>query len=493
MCRVSSQDQSSEDLMRWTLLQISKPMLAAIGSALDPVARVAGVSIDSRTIRPGELFFAIHGPRHDGHDHVAAALGQGALGAVVAGSRARGFPEALRGFCLVVDDTLLAFHQLASAVRTAWGKKIAGVTGSVGKTTTKEILAALLGARLRVLKSEGNFNNAYGLPLTLFRLEETHDAAVLEMGMSEPGELKQLASISSPDVAIVTRVSPAHLSNFISLEEIAWAKRELVEGLNGANSLAVLNADDPRVAAMASRAPGKVISYGVENPANFRAEEIEDRGALGSAFTLVAEGKRTRLELALPGRHVIANAVACIAAASAWNIGAAEAQSVFPTLRSAAMRGELLKFSNGIALINDSYNSSPAALQAMTELVVATPGYQRRILAIGEMLELGRTSAELHREAGKFAAKTGKIDWIVAVQGDAAEFIEGAVAAGFPRAKTKSVPSSADPAPFLADFLAPGDLLLVKGSRGVKMERVIEALLARYDAASVPASPGAAH
>ncbi|HXM97542.1 MAG TPA: UDP-N-acetylmuramoyl-tripeptide--D-alanyl-D-alanine ligase [Candidatus Dormibacteraeota bacterium] len=479
--------------MRWTIKQVAEAVGSAAWPEADAMARLAGVSIDSRTVCAGELFIAIHGPRHDGHDHVASALDRGAVAAMVAEAQLSRYPGWMQSRCIPVADTLVALHQLARAVRKEWGKKIAGVTGSVGKTTTKEILAALLGARLRVLKSEGNFNNAYGLPLTLFRLEETHDAAVLEMGMSEPGELKQLASISSPDVAIVTRVSPAHLSNFISLEEIAWAKRELVEGLNGANSLAVLNADDPRVAAMASRAPGKVISYGVENPANFRAEEIEDRGALGSAFTLVAEGKRTRLELALPGRHVIANAVACIAAASAWNIGAAEAQSVFPTLRSAAMRGELLKFSNGIALINDSYNSSPAALQAMTELVVATPGYQRRILAIGEMLELGRTSAELHREAGKFAAKTGKIDWIVAVQGDAAEFIEGAVAAGFPRAKTKSVPSSADAAHFLADFLAPGDLLLVKGSRGVKMERVIEALLARYDAASVPASPGAAH
>src|ERR1700676_2308171 len=175
--------------MRWTLVQISEPMLAALGSGLDPMARVAGVSIDSRTIRAGELFFAIHGPRHDGHDHVAAALGRGALAAVVAESRARQFPDTVRDSCLVVDDTLHALHGLATAVRVAWGKKIAGVTGSVGKTTTKEILAAGLGAQLRVLKSEGNFNNAYGLPLTLFRLEETHEAAVLAMGMCRRDEL----------------------------------------------------------------------------------------------------------------------------------------------------------------------------------------------------------------------------------------------------------------------------------------------------------------
>src|SRR3984893_9845688 len=480
MCRVSSQDQSSEDLMRWTLLQISKPMLAAIGSALDPVARVAGVSIDSRTIRPGELFFPIHGPRHDGHAPVAAALGQGALGAVVSGSRARGFPEALRGFCLVVDDTLLAFHQLASAVRTAWGRKIAGVTGSVGKTTTKEILAALLGSKLRVLKSEGNFNNAYGLPLTLFRLEESHEAAVLEMGMSRRYELKELAAIAQLDVAVVARVAPAHLEFFASVEEIALAKRELIEGLTGSASVAVLNADDPLVAAFASHAPGRVLTYGIDNAADYRAEAIEDRGALGSAFVLVENGRRTRLELALPGRHVISNALGALAAASVWGIGAAEAQSVFRTLHAPSMRGELLRFSNGAALINDSYNSSPAALHAMIKVLAATPNYRRRILAAGEMRELGATSAQLHREAGGFAAETKKIHWIIGVEGDAAQIVEGAVAGGVPRAQTKMFASSEDAAKFLAEFVAPGDLLLVKGSRGVKMERVVESLLVAH-------------
>jgi UDP-N-acetylmuramoyl-tripeptide--D-alanyl-D-alanine ligase len=464
--------------MRWTLLQISEPMLANIGTGLDAVARVAGYSIDSRTVRAGELFFAIHGPRHDGHDHVAAALERGALAAVVAESRARQFPDALRGSCLVVDDTLLALHQLARAMRDSWGKKIAGVTGSVGKTTTKEILAALLGAKLRILKSEGNFNNAYGLPLTLFRLEAEHDAAVLEMGMSRRYELQELAAIAKPDVGVVTRVAPAHLEFFASVEEIALAKRELIEGLNGPNSVAVLNADDPLVAAFASHAPGRVLTYGIENAADYRAEAIEDRGALGSTFVLVENGRRTRLELALPGRHVISNALGALAAASVWGIGAGEAQSVFRTLHAPAMRGELLSFSNGAALINDSYNSSPAALHAMIKVLAATPNYRRRILAAGEMRELGATSPQLHREAGKFAAQTGKIDWIIGVEGDAAQIAEGAVAAGVPRSQTKVFNSSEDAAKFLVDFVAPGDLLLVKGSRGVKMERIVESLLA---------------
>jgi UDP-N-acetylmuramoyl-tripeptide--D-alanyl-D-alanine ligase len=348
----------------------------------------------------------------------------------------------------------------------------------VGKTTTKEILAALLGAKLRVLKSEGNFNNAYGLPLTLFRLEEEHDAAVLEMGMSRRYELQELAAIAKPDVGVVTRVAPAHLEFFASVEEIALAKRELIEGLNGHDSVAVLNADDPLVAVFASHAPGRVLTYGIDNAAEYRAEAIEDRGALGSAFVLVENGKRTRLELALPGRHVISNALGALAAASVWGIGAAEAQTVFRALHAPAMRGELLRFSNGAALINDSYNSSPAALHAMINVLAATPNYRRRILAAGEMRELGATSPQLHREAGKFAAETGKIDWVVGVEGDAARIVEGAVAAGVPRVQTKVFASSEEAAKFLADFVAPGDLLLVKGSRGVKMERIVESLLA---------------
>src|SRR5256885_4369131 len=419
--------------MRWTLLQISEPMLAAPGEKLDPMARVAGYSIDSRTIRAGELFFAIHGPRHDGHDHVAAALERGALAAVVAESRAQAFPDALRGACLVVDDTLVALHQLARAVRSAWGKKIAGVTGSVGKTTTKEILAALLGAKLRVLKSEGNFNNAYGLPLTLFRLEESHQAAVLEMGMSRRYELRELAGIAKPDVGVVTRVAPAHLEFFASVEEIALAKRELIEGLNGRDSVAVLNADDPLVAAFASHAPGRVLTYGIENAADYRAEAIEDRGALGSAFILMENGKRTRLELALAGRHVISNTLAALAAASVWGIGAAEAQSVLRNMRAPAMRGELLRFSNGAALINDSYNSSPAALHAMIAVLATTPNYHRRILAAGEMRELGATSPELHREAGQDAPEKRQIQWGICVVGDAPPNLGGAVGGGVQR------------------------------------------------------------
>ena len=468
--------------MRWTIAQVAGAVGARAGAGLDPVARLAGVSIDSRTVRAGELFVAIHGPRHDGHDHVASALGRGAIAAVVAEPQAHRYGDGIRNRCIVVGDTFEALKQLARAVREAWGGKIAGITGSVGKTTTKEILAALLGAKLRVLKSEGNFNNEYGLPLTLFRLEEAHQAAVLEMGMSRRGELSRLAAIARPDVGVVTRVAPAHLEFFASVDEIALAKRELIEGLNGRESTAVLNADDSRVAAFGAFAPGRVLTYGIDAPAFFSAAAIEDRGALGSAFDYVSPEGRVRLELPVPGRHAIYNALAALAAASIWNIGAAEAQSVFRTLRVPAMRGELLRFSNGAALINDSYNSSPAALHAMVSVLAATPNFQRRILAAGEMRELGATSPVLHREAGIFTAKTGKVDWVIGVEGDAEQIVEGAVSAGTPRTQTKFFPSSEEAAKFLEQFIAPGDVLLVKGSRGVKMERIVESLLIRYAA-----------
>src|ERR1700719_4423300 len=378
--------------MQWTITQVAGAVGARTGAGLDPVARVAGVSIDSRTVRAGELFIAIHGPRHDGHDHVAAALERGALAAMVAEGQVGRYGDDVLARCVVVVDTFVALKGLARAVREAWGGRIAAVTGSVGKTTTKEILAALLGSKLRVLKSEGNLNNEYGLPLTLFRLEETHQAAVLEMGMSRSGELARLAAIARPDVGVVTRVAPAHLEFFSSVEEIALAKRELIEGLNGRESTAVLNADDPRVAAFGAFAPGRVLTYGIDSPAFFSATAIEDRGALGSAFDYVSPEGRVRLELPVPGRHAIYNALAALAAASVWNIGAAEAQSVFRMLRVPAMRGELLQFSNGAALINDSYHSSPAALHAMVSVLAATPNYRRRILAAGEMRELGATS-----------------------------------------------------------------------------------------------------
>jgi len=478
--------------MRWTLEEVARALGVAPPAALDPLARLAGVSIDSRTIVPGELFVAIHGPRHDGHAFVAAALAAGGSAAVVARPRLAEYPEPTRNKLLAVDDTLAALQQLARAVRRAWGRRLAGVTGSVGKTTTKEILAALLGARFRVLKSEGNLNNEYGLPLALLRLDDGHQAAVVELGMSHRGELARLAEIAEPDVGVVTQVAPVHLEFFSSIEEVALAKRELVERLAGPQAVAVLNADDARVARFAEFARGRVVTFGLDAAAEFRAEAIEDRGAEGSAFDFVSSAARVRLELPLVGRHNVSNALAALAAASVWGVGAAEARRVFPELAPAAMRGEVLRFADSFTVINDCYNSNPVALAAMTDLLAATPGYRRRILAAGEMLELGAGAPAFHREAGRRAAAGSKIDWIFGVQGAADELVGGALAAGHPRERAQFFASSEDAAKFLADFVAPGDLLLVKGSRGVRMERIVEALRARHAPLGAAAEAGTA-
>ncbi len=471
--------------MRWSVVQTAEALGVAPPPGLDPVAWLAGVSIDSRTVQSGDLFIAIRGPRHDGHNFVGAALDRGAPAGVVARERLSEYPEEIRKKLFAVDDTLAALQQLASHAREAWrqgrrGRKIGAVAGSVGKTTTKEILAALVGARFRVLKTQGNLNNEYGLPLTLLKLDDEYEAAIVELGMSHRGELAHLTRITSPDVGLVTRVAVEHLEFFSSVEEIALAERELIENLPWPNATAVLNADDERVARFAEVARGGVLRFGINSPAEFRAEAIEDRGLAGSAFDFVSPEGCTRLELPLIGRHNVMNALAALAAASVWGIGAKEARDVFPELTPADKRGEVVRFEEGFSVINDTYNSSPAALAALIQLLAATPGFQRRILASGEMLELGPTAAELHRECGRQAAALRNIDWIFGVQGHAAEFVQGAMEAGHPRERTKFFENSQEAANFIAKFLVSGDLVLVKGSRGVRMEKILEAIDAEH-------------
>ena len=466
--------------MRWTVEEVARALGVTPPGGVDPLARLAGVSINSRTMARGELFVAIHGPRHDGHNFVVAALEAGALAGIVAADRLSDYAEPVRSKLLAVPDTLVALQNLAQAVRTRWGRRLAAVTGSAGKTTTKEILAALLAARFRILKSEGNLNNEYGLPLQLLRLDEADEAAVVELGMSHAGELKRLSEIARPDVGVVTRVAPVHLAFFASVEEIALAKRELIEGLAGRESVAVLNADDLLVARFAPVAPGRVVTFGVNERADFRAEKIQDRGLEGTEFDFLGPEGRARLSLPLAGRHNISNALAALAAASVWGVGAAEAREVFPKLEATGMRGRVLHYDAGFTVINDCYNSNPVALGAMIELLTSTPASGRHIVAAGEMLELGTSSAELHREAGRAAAATGKLDWIIGVQGDAESFVRGAVEAGHPAGRAKFCASSSEAGEFVGNLAARGDVLLVKGSRGVKMERIVEALDSRF-------------
>ena len=488
--------------MRWTLEQVAGALGVALPAGLNPLARVAGVSIDSRAIRPGELFLAIRGPRHDGHDFVASVLASGVVAAIVARNRWRTYREEVRERLIAVDDTLRALQHLGASVLRKWreaepGRFVGAVAGSVGKTTTKEVLAALLAAKLSVLKSSGNLNNEYGLPLTLFNLEETHDALVVELGMSRSGELARLTQIAAPDVGVITRIAVEHLEFFASVDEIALAERELIENLphrdGGPAAVAVLNADDERVVRFADVAPGKIIWFGTGAKAEFRAENIEDRGIAGTAFDFVSPDGRARLELPLIGRYNVMNALAALAAASVWGIGAAEAKQVFATLQPADKRGEVVHFDEGFVVINDSYNSSPTALDALSDLLANSTSYRRRILAAGEMLELGVSSPQLHRECGRHAATIRAndrrgIDWIIGVRGDAAEIVNGAIAAGLPKDRTRFFASSDEAAKFLTDFIAKDDLLLLKGSRGVKMEKILEAIRAHHAVKGAPAT-----
>ncbi|MGA9884460.1 MAG: UDP-N-acetylmuramoyl-tripeptide--D-alanyl-D-alanine ligase [Candidatus Acidiferrales bacterium] len=466
--------------MRWTIAQLADALGVARPSGLQSSVPATGVSIDSRTIRPGELFIAIRGPRHDGHGFVTGVLASGATAAVVEREKLGEFPKEIQGKLFAVDDTLAALQRLGSRACEIWrkqrrGRMVGAVAGSVGKTTTKEILAALLGARYGVLKTQGNLNNEYGLPLTLLKLDDQHEAAVIELGMSHRGELAALTQIASPDVGVITRVAVEHLEFFESLDEIALAERELIETLP-ANATAVLNADDERVVEFAQVARGPVLRFGSEAQAEFRAESIEDRGLAGSAFDFVSPGGSVRLELPLIGHHNVMNALGALAAASVWGIGGAEAERVFPELAPADKRGEVVRYDEGFSVINDCYNSSPEALNSMTRLLATTPGYERRILAAGEMLELGASSAELHRECGRLAAAQRNIDWIFGVRGCAADFLQGAVEAGQPKERTRYFENSQEAAKFIEQFARPGDLLLLKGSRGVRMERILEAI-----------------
>jgi UDP-N-acetylmuramoyl-tripeptide--D-alanyl-D-alanine ligase len=473
--------------MQWTAGQIAEALGVTVPAGLDSTSQVFGVSIDSRTIKPGELFVAIHGPRHDGHDHVAAALVQGAAAAVIAHARSAGYSQEVREKVFAVDDTLAALHELAQTACQRWRnanstRRIAGVAGSLGKTTTKEILAALVGSKFRVLKTEGNLNNEYGLPLTLLKLSDQFDAAVIEMGMSHRGELARLARIASPEVGVITRIAVEHLEFFASIEEIALAERELIENLPWPHATAVLNADDERVARFSEVAGGKVIWFGTspQTRAEFRAENIEERGVAGSAFDFVSPAERVRLELPLIGRHNVMNAVAALAAAGEWGVTAQDAQKVFPRLMPADKRGEVVRFKDQFTVINDSYNSSPTALDSLAQLLAQTPGYARKILAAGEMLELGASSPQLHAESGQFVAKLKAVDWIVGVQGHASQFVDAAIAAGHPQQQAKFFTSSSEAADFLSALMARGDLLLLKGSRGVKMEKILEAIDANH-------------
>jgi UDP-N-acetylmuramoyl-tripeptide--D-alanyl-D-alanine ligase len=458
--------------MKLTLSKIAEFVSAAGEFPREEVAQ--GYSIDSRTIRARDLFFAVKGERLDGHDYVNAALEKGAAAAVVRKDELHRYPDQAR--LLAVDDTLVALQTLATAVRKVWGKPLVGVTGSAGKTTTKEAIAHVLGARFRVLKSEGNFNNHFGLPLMLLKLEPEHDVAVIEMGMSHAGEIRALAKIAQPEIGVVTNVAPVHLEFFDSLAGIARAKYEMIESLP-ASGTAVLNADDEYVSQFGRDFKGRVILYGARPtagiPIDVRAENLQTRGAEGSEFDVVTGGGREHARLPLVGEHNILNALAAVSVGLARGLTLAEAAGALATLLPADKRGQVVQLGN-ITVINDCYNSNPKALQAMVDALAAMQA-GRRIVVAGEMLELGPAAEEMHRAAGRHIAQK-KIDLLLGVRGLAQRMVEGARHAG---AQAEFVATPEEAGEWLARETHDGDVVLLKASRGVKLEKALETWKAR--------------
>src|SRR5213593_1351965 len=466
--------------MNLSLDEISK----AVGGTFEGAGtvNVRGYSIDSRTIKPGELFFAIKGPRFDGHEFVAQTFQKGAAAAVVeqsgGGSRARQGEASSNagGPTIRVTSTLAALQDLARDVRRRWGMTIIGVTGSAGKTTTKEMTAAVLGKKFTVLRSVGNLNNEFGLPLCLLRVEQYQNIGVLEMGMSAKGEIRRLASIAEPNEGVITNVNPVHLEFFKSVDEIAEAKFELLEGLHGPKT-AYLNNDDSRVRAMARKFDGKIVTYGIRAVASFKAQDMRDLGLDGTAFT-VHHGRRVvNFVLPLLGQHNVANALAAIAVGVTHDIDWEQIREAISEMKPEKMRGQVIKFNQRFAVIDDSYNSNPRALCEMIRFLARLEGYQRKILVAGEMLELGPEGAELHRNCGREAARAG-VDLIVGVQGLALQILEGAVDSGMDRSRLKFVGDALQAGDLLARTVKEGDVVLIKASRGVKLEQTLNTLRA---------------
>src|SRR5579863_1101306 len=322
--------------------------IAASGE-FDNKALALGYSIDSRTIRPGELFFAVKGERLDGHDYVPQALEKGAAAAVVRKDQLARY--AVKTQLMAVEDTLAALQRLGSAVRRLWARPLVGVTGSTGKTTTKDAMAHVLQTRFRVLKSEGNFNNHFGLPLMLLKLEPEHDIAVIEMGMSHAGEIAALAEIAQPNIGVVTNVAPVHLEFFNSVADIARAKYELIESLPPGGT-GILNADDEHVSQFGRDFHGKVVLYGLRPVADVRAENIELSGAAGSAFDIVAGSCRERATLPLIGVHNIYNALAAVAVGVERGVTLSDAAQSLASLAPTEKRGQVVQVGN-ISVIND--------------------------------------------------------------------------------------------------------------------------------------------
>jgi UDP-N-acetylmuramoyl-tripeptide--D-alanyl-D-alanine ligase len=442
----------------------------------EPSTPVPGVSIDTRTLKPGELYVAIRGDRFDGHDFVEAALGAGACGAMV--SRPMGhLPKDLVAgrVLIVVPDSTGALQRLARWVRRKSGARVVAITGSAGKTTTKDVTAAFLGLRHQVLQTAGNLNNHIGLPLSLLELRHGAELAVVELGMNHAGEISRLVAIAEPDVRVWTNVAEVHIEFFPSIEAIADAKAEVLEKAT-ADTVLVANADDPLVMARAPRFAGTVITFGTSEGASVRALAIESRGIDGMAAQVRTAAGRAHVVVPLLGRGNLQNVLASVAVAEHFGVPLDAIAERAPTLRAASHRGDVRRLSGGVVVVDDAYNSNPKALQGALGVIAGEQRFERRIAVVGEMLELGADSTRLHEACGRAAAGSG-LSALITVGGEPARALgRAAVAAGMPASSVTHAATSLEAAELAAGLVRPRDLVLVKGSRGVKTEVVVDRL-----------------
>ncbi|MEO8735310.1 MAG: UDP-N-acetylmuramoyl-tripeptide--D-alanyl-D-alanine ligase [Edaphobacter sp.] len=458
--------------MKLTLGQVADWIHA--DGEFDTTAEAVGYSIDSRTIGAGELFFAVKGERLDGHEYVQAALAGGAVAAVV--SNRWVVPAEIDEAKLLrvadgEDCVLLSLQKLARAVRREWGGRLIGITGSAGKTTTKEAVAQVLSAQFNVLKSQGNLNNGFGLPLQLLKLELEHEVAVIEMGMNHAGEIAALAKIAVPDWAVVSNVGPVHLEFFPDgIAGIARAKYELIESLPE-HGVAVLNFDDEYVASFARGLGSRAVFYGIGEGAEIRAVHVAELGAEGVVFTVEAHGERASVQLRMLGRHNVPNALAAIAVGLRSGISLEQCAAAVGEMQAGDKRGELIQW-RGATIINDCYNSNPRALDAMVDALMAMPG-ARHIVVAGEMLELGPEGEALHAACGRRMAERG-VTKVIGVRGLAKLLVEAARAAG---AEAVFVEDAEAAGRWLQTNVRPDDAVLLKASRGVKLERALVELI----------------
>lgn len=436
------------------------------------------VSIDSRSIRAGDFFVAIRGERFDGHRFVGAALAGGAVGAMVDDVAAAGdLPPGT--LLLAAGDTTKALQDVARHVRRESGARVVAITGSAGKTTTKEISADLLSARYSVFRNKGNLNNHIGLPLSLLELRTGPEVAVVELGMNHPGEIRTLVGIAEPEVRVWTNVGDAHIGFFPSADAIADAKAEILEEARATDVL-VANADDPRITARTRAFAGRTVSFGMQADADVRATNVELRGLDGVRADVTTPAGRFHLEMPLLGSGNLANMLAATAVAVTFDVPVAAIAERAAALRPASHRGELLRLPGGVTLIDDSYNSSPSALKGALATVAAAAGSARKLAVLGEMLELGDHAEALHRDCGA-AAGRAQLDGLVVAGGAPARVLaEAAQAAGMSAASVSYVPDHAAAVEELLRRVRPGDLVLVKGSRGIGLDAVVDRLKAEF-------------